>query len=1292
MRPVVALFLTCCVAAFLCNPSRAATVAAGADHTCALSESGVVLCWGDNALQQLGLDPVATPWSRGPAAPVPLPESAVALVSGNAFSCALLTPSNQVACWGANDAGQTGAGTSSASSGPVLVLAPDGIAPLANVVRLTAGEAHACAVMAGGQAVCWGANDAMQLGNDIPGNASIPAFVRAPGSNGNLSGVTEIAAGASHTCAISVADVLCWGDNSGGQLGDNNRPVDSSLPVQTINLDGAIALAAGRSHTCALMADGGVRCWGVNSSGQIGIGLFSQSKEVPAIVRNTDNTAALSNISALTQGSGLASHTCAISAVSDQMYCWGEGEYAQLGNGEIANRALPTPVTGSSLASGGESAVGQRHSCMRASVDEISCWGDNASGTIGNGAPLSRAAPVRVLLPEDTHAMRVSMGGSAGGGAHACATTASGEIHCWGNNVSGQLGNGDDTPRPLATPQIVSFSGDSYLALAIAAGGQHTCAMRGPAQVFGLWCWGNGLFGQLGAGGVAGPFFEPQQAVLGVTPPLRDTHLASGAFHSCILNGSNGEAWCWGSGAHGRLGNGSVNNQNGPVKVLEPSGNANLQNLVGITAGEAHTCARRLIGIAYCWGRGHNGELGNAQAIDALLPQIVVGPNGAPFLTPVTDIRAGRAHTCAIADGALYCWGGNTKGQLGNGSATVAPSYSPVASTMPVGMEPIRLDVGTDHACAAMRETASGRHTVFCWGANDSGQLGDGSFEQRATPVEVTGLPESSDTVHPIVDLAAGHDGTCVAFGAGDTWCWGDNSSGALGNAEGPKYYVPEPVNSFAIDDVMRSEGADGGATTEFTFTVRRTLARDAASIKYAVVHDSTVAADLDFSAHPANGSLDFPRDVFERDVVVQIANDAIAEPDEQFLVVLSDSSSGTGALGDVGVGTILDDEVDPPVYSLTAIVGCDAHEGMHATDRTVRLRVSGSIPVPAGQSYQVKWNVPLVAGVAKADAADFASAPMTGTVTLMAGESFKEFDVVVRGDALVEADEAFDVALVDAGSAILSASSAGVECVIRNDDTWVALEPDAGAAAMEGAEAVDRTARFRVSLSNIAPQPVTLTYQVVGSLQQGATEGEDFSLSQPQTLTIPAGAAEGFIDVVVHGDDDEEATEGFVVQLVLVTSGNGTIDPAHGGAAGTIIDDDDPQQVNFVVTALASADQAEGDSGTRDFSFQVARSGDAPSSIQIRVLDGVGSAAATLAGGDFLPLGMANAPLTVEFADGAPKSIHVKVAGDSVNEPDEHFRVELFNPSAGATVVVATAEGWIRDDDTTKLFGDGFE
>jgi alpha-tubulin suppressor-like RCC1 family protein len=665
--------------------SNALAVAAGGIHTCALTVSGGVKCWGGNEQGQLG-DGTKINRSK-PVEVVGLSSGVTALAAGGGHTCAL-TDDGGVKCWGDNSAGQLGNGNSTDYS----TLPVDVVGLSSGVTALAAGGAHTCALTTSGGVMCWGDNSFGQLGDGTANWRLSPVEVV-----GLPTGVTAIASGNNHTCALSTSGkVQCWGDNSFGQLGDGTN-VDHSTPVDVVGLFSEVtALAAGCGHNCVLTSPwGGVRCWGQNSYGQLGDGSTQESLE-PVDVNGLS-----SGVTTLAAGGG---HTCALTLYGG-VKCWGRNDNGQIGDGSTSRRLIPVDVAGLSrdmmTISNGDS-----HTCTLAISGGIRCWGLNGSGQLGDGTTTRLIAPVDVIgLSSGVSALTAGVGSS-------CALTSAGGVKCWGEFSTSQTVDGSNDWR--STPSDVDGLTSGITAL---FAGMPFCALT---DAGGVKCW------------------ESQVNVPWLSSGMKT--LALGMDYSCFLT-TSGAVKCWGGNEQGQLGDGTTTDRFTPADAVGLS-----SGVTALAAGYNHTCALTATGAAKCWP-GPN----------SYTPQEVPG-----LSSSVKAIAVGNFHNCALtAFGGVKCWGSNVYGQLGDGTSHGESSASVDVIGLSSGVT--ALAVGEEHTCAV---TVSGG--VKCWGGNSYGQLGDGTTTDRSSPVDVIRL-NSSITSLAAGDL---HTCALTTFGGVKCWGW----------------------------------------------------------------------------------------------------------------------------------------------------------------------------------------------------------------------------------------------------------------------------------------------------------------------------------------------------------------------------------------------------------------------------------------------------------------------------------------------------------------------------------------
>lgn len=328
--------------------------------------------------------------------------------------------------------------------------------------------------------------------------------------------------------------------------------------------------------------------------------------------------------------------TCALTK-SGAVSCWGSGAYGALGDGSVNDLSV-SPVPSSQLVAGiTQIVLGDHHGCALDSGGAVSCWGDDLQGQLGDG----QRNPRGTVAPSQSPAKMANL---TAGALHTCALSTGGGVWCWGDNTYGQLGS-MNTASSSVVP--VAVTGLASGVTSIAAGTSFTCAVMQDGSVK---CWGDGAFGQLGT-------MMGSPTPVSVPLPTTVTAIAAGAHHVCAVT-SAGTVLCWGAAAANQLGSAAGNASSSPLAV--PS----LAGIKSVSAGGDETCALDGGGAVMCWGTDPVGD-------DAKAP---AGPGVVPSLTSgIASIATHDGHACAVTTGgAPKCWGKNTTGELGDGTMTAS--------------------------------------------------------------------------------------------------------------------------------------------------------------------------------------------------------------------------------------------------------------------------------------------------------------------------------------------------------------------------------------------------------------------------------------------------------------------------------------------------------------------------------------------------------------------------------------------------------------------------------------------
>ncbi|MBK6847195.1 MAG: RCC1 repeat-containing protein [Proteobacteria bacterium] len=511
-------------------------------------------------------------------------------------------------------------------------------------------------------------------------------------------------------------------------------------------------VAVGRASSCARRADGTAWCWGTNASGQLGDGsTVASSLPVQVAVLGTA-------VAHLAMGAA-GDHVCA-RRTDGSLWCWGYNGYGQLGDGTTLSRSSPVQVTaiGTSVV---DVAPGSNHTCARDATGSLFCWNSNGTGELGDGTYTNRSLPGRV------NALGTSVLGVVAGGGHSCARRSDGSVWCWG--WGSYVGDGQYSPRP--SPVAITALGTTTVELA--AGEHHTCARRTEGR---LWCWGANADGQLGDGTVFAALSP--RPVAGLRCDCGDGVCSrSESATSCPADcrgQSCGDGRCVGT----------------ETSATCPADCADVR-FSAVAAGGQQSCAQRLDGTVQCWGQnGYNQLDGSARGV--LTSPVVITALG----TSVTQLAMGSHHACARrADGRLLCWGDNSSGEAGIGAST-GPLLAPQLVTA-LGTNVVGAAAGSFATCAHRSDGS-----LWCWGANEVGQVGDGTTTRRLSPVLVTALGTS------VVQVAAFNAHVCARRSDGSVWCWGPNGEGQLGDATTLARLSPVRVTALGTSAVDVAVGA----------------------------------------------------------------------------------------------------------------------------------------------------------------------------------------------------------------------------------------------------------------------------------------------------------------------------------------------------------------------------------------------------------------------------------------------------------------------------------------------------
>lgn len=602
--------------------------------------------------------------------------------------------------WGQNNRGQLGDGTTTNRTSPVQVITIHNrngtIQQIADEdwVSVSVGDSHSLALKSDGTMWIWGGNygrNPIQINIDDDWVAITTGYEHSVAlkSNGTLwhwggsyAGTfpsqinawrdwISISANDDHTMGLRAdGSIWGWGGNAGSQLGDGTN-TNRGIPVQAGTSKDYVSVNAGRHHTMAIKKDGTLWAWGLNNSGQLGIGV-SGTKQSPVQVGTDDDWLIVA---------GGAAHSAAIK-----------------------------------------------------SDGTLWTWGLNPSGQLGNGTTTNSNTPAKVGTAKDWVAVKNSFSSNL-------AIKANGTLWFWGNSPYTSSTSPIPSPTQIGTAPTdwIEVQSGHFYGLGIKADGS-------------LWAWGQNLFGQLGDNSTTNRH-DPVR--IGTANDW--VKVATGRYHSVGLK-ADGTLWAWGQNTSGQLGDGTTTNRKTPIKIGTNT------DWVNIAAGVNHTLAIKSDGTLWAWGNNSGGKLGDGTSTGRIAP-VQAGTS-----KDWVALSAGNDHSLAIkANGQLWAWGGNGSSQLGDGSTT--PSNVPKRITNAAIWTSI--DAALEHSVALKSDG-----TLWVWGNNAQGQLGDGTTQTRTTPRQIISGTPANDWV----DISSTFRHGAAKKGDGTIWSWGQNGDGQLGD------------------------------------------------------------------------------------------------------------------------------------------------------------------------------------------------------------------------------------------------------------------------------------------------------------------------------------------------------------------------------------------------------------------------------------------------------------------------------------------------------------------------------
>ncbi|MCX8643956.1 InlB B-repeat-containing protein [Bifidobacterium sp. B4081] len=825
------------------------TAVAGDLHSMAIGSDGNLYTWGNNEKGALGRDTSKTPASQP--GKVDKPQGApdgftwTTAVAGGWFSMAIGSDGN-LYTWGSNYGGELGRDTSfTPYDRPSLVDKPADAPTGFTWKQIKAGYHYSLAFGSDKNLYAWGSNGNGQLGDGTTTDRNRPARVDKPADAPAGFAFTQACTKNDHALTLgSDGNLYTWGNNNSGQLGRDTSKTPASQPGKVDKPQGApegfawSAIIVGGWRSMAIGSDGNLYTWGENNLGQLGRDVTEATPQgrpgvvvfpvAPTVTSVLFGQAKTMGITPNPDGTWQATTPAHAPGTVDVTIVWNRNgpqpdahlQYTyiapkyQVGftskdsscpaptgmppsqavtqDGQ-AERPQPDPKADGCLFDGWfqDNVAYDFTQPVTGKVTLTARWTrtDTQHWTISPAQGPETGGTEVTLTPPAQRGIRfsqVSLGSS-----HSAGIGSDGNLYAWGYNKSGQLGDGTTTDRSrpvkIGKPQGAP---DGFTWKQVSLGDQHSAAIGSDGN---LYTWGSNSSGQLGDGTTTSSQNRPVKVgkPQGAPDGFTWTQVSLGDQHSAAI-GSDGNLYTWGYNFNGQLGDGTTSSRSTPTLIQKPAGASDGFAWTQVSLGNSHSSAFGSDGQLYTWGWNQYGQLGDGTQVDKRTPTQVGKPQGAPDGFTWTQASLGRWYSAAIgSDDSLYTWGSNGDGQLGDGTTTSSQNR-PVKVGRPQGAPDgftwTQASLGFNHSAAIGSDGS-----LYTWGSNSSGQLGREPAEawpaSRPGPVGFPGKPQATS----ICFDQTRQQGVCSAAGKNLT----PNPDGTW-NATTPAY-TPGPVPA-AID------------------------------------------------------------------------------------------------------------------------------------------------------------------------------------------------------------------------------------------------------------------------------------------------------------------------------------------------------------------------------------------------------------------------------------------------------------------------------------------------------------
>ena len=711
-----------------------------------------------------------------------------------------LTEDGRLFGWGYNSYGVIGDGTDIDRLAPVDVTRNFELDDFEKIIKADFGNTLSVVLTNFGRVFTWGNNSGGQLGDGASADTLIPVDITENFALEVDDMIVDIEVGGDNSFALTESgDLFAWGSNENGKLGDGTED-DQYLPINVIDNIGLYyyetieMMSLGGEHSMIVTSSGRLISWGANGEGELGDG-SSTTNSTP-----TDVTSYLGLHTEEVVVQAIAGYGTSMALTSEgRVMTWGNNEYGQMADGTLESKSSPVDVTANFSFEEDEyiieASTVEGFVIALTNQNRVFTWGYNDDGQLGTGDSTQYPLPQDITLVLGLAPTEGIINVDASY-YNSTVLTDTGRCLIWGYNGQGQIGDGTKTDSLIPIDIQDNFRITSIMEASLAhdetivdvsIGKYHYAAVTSYGNLF---TWGDNFFGQLGDGTVLNtnqPMNITNQFNLAEVEKIIDVEL--GEYHSVALT-NTGRVFTWGENEIGQLGNMSTTDLYVPTEL--PASDFGSEGVVSITVYDKMNAAMTASGRLFTWGFNWHGELGDGTEVHKLVPTEVTGNFGLAVDETIEKISFGLYHTALITSaGRLFTWGNNSYGELGTGTTSIVPTLIPTELSLSnFGGHPI-VDVSAGyHTTAVVTDTGK----LYTWGLNNVGQLGHGTTTNSSVPVEVLSTNFDDETVES-VNLGFQH--TTAITSSGTLYAWGLNNVGQLGDGTFIRKTSPQAIPMF---------------------------------------------------------------------------------------------------------------------------------------------------------------------------------------------------------------------------------------------------------------------------------------------------------------------------------------------------------------------------------------------------------------------------------------------------------------------------------------------------------------